>query len=207
MRSLHFLLTITLIFMSIQSNAQADVTGEYYLRGVMEVGSGFKLNADSTFQFFFSYGALDRYGEGKWSLHDNKLLLNSRPYPGRDFKLIDSGTESGDFIVVKIKDNNPQLYSFVHCLQPTGHGDSLYDADASGSIRLPRDTKTIRIVSEFSTERISVFNLDGKFNTFTFAFEPWIAELFFNNFPLHFGGDYLEGKHPLLDDKVYRYEK
>ena len=43
---------------------QSTVAGEYYLQGVMETASGFKLNEDSTFQFFFMYGAMDRVGEG-----------------------------------------------------------------------------------------------------------------------------------------------
>jgi hypothetical protein len=40
--------------MNEKSGAQAPVTGEYYLRGVTEVGSGFLLKPDSTFSFFFS---------------------------------------------------------------------------------------------------------------------------------------------------------
>ena len=47
--------------------------GEYYLSGVMETASGFKLNPDSTFQFFFSYGALDRSGSGTWKQEGNNI--------------------------------------------------------------------------------------------------------------------------------------
>ena len=45
----------TLLFLHViiqQMNAQSknpDITGEYYLQGVMETASDFKLNADSTF--------------------------------------------------------------------------------------------------------------------------------------------------------------
>ena len=66
--------------MDAQTNSR-DYTGEYYLRGVMETASGFKLNPDSSFQFFFSYGALDRMGSGKWTVRGNELILNSRPRP------------------------------------------------------------------------------------------------------------------------------
>jgi hypothetical protein len=34
--------------------------GQYYLEGVREVGSGFHFNSNKTFDFFFSYGAIDR---------------------------------------------------------------------------------------------------------------------------------------------------
>ena len=52
----------------------ASPAGEYYLRGVMETAAGFKLNEDSTFQFFFSYGALDRQGRGKWTTEGHPLF-------------------------------------------------------------------------------------------------------------------------------------
>lgn len=47
---------------------QKDLAGEYYLRGVMETGLGFKLGADSTFHLFFSYGGLDRESKGTWKV-------------------------------------------------------------------------------------------------------------------------------------------
>ena len=43
-------------------NAKNSLAGEYYLKAVMETASGFNPHSDSTFEFFFSYGALDRYG-------------------------------------------------------------------------------------------------------------------------------------------------
>lgn len=55
-----------------------DYSGEYYITGVNEMGCGFKFNEDHTFEFFFSYGALDRHGYGNWSANDNnELVLNS----------------------------------------------------------------------------------------------------------------------------------
>src|SRR5215831_8423666 len=97
---------LLILTISANMNAQA-IAGEYYMQGVMETASGFKLDKDSTFQFFFSYGALDRFGSGKWSFHDNKIILNSKPYPGRDFKLVNSTKNSQNFITVKIEDSNP----------------------------------------------------------------------------------------------------
>src|SRR5438477_12312076 len=80
---------ISLFFLNNSIMAQTnDLTGVYNLRGVMEMASGFKLNKDSSFEFYFSYGALDRYGSGKWSLINNKIVFNSKPYPGNDFKMV-----------------------------------------------------------------------------------------------------------------------
>ena len=89
-----------------------NIAGAYFLQGVMETGSGFKLNTDSSFQFFYSYGALDRYGSGKWKVENNKVILNSKPYPGKDFKLTDSAKDNNNFITIKIDDKNPMLFFF-----------------------------------------------------------------------------------------------
>lgn len=191
-------------------NAQStkNIAGEYYLQGVMETASGFKLNADSTFEFFFSYGALDRFGAGKWSIQNDKIILNSKPYPGKDFKLVDSSKQGNNFTSVKIDENNKNLFSFVHCIAKTQDGDSLFDANHDGLIILPQEIDTIHLVSELCSERISSFALNKKeHNYFTFRFEPWIVEVFLKDFGLEFADDHLEGKHPLMGDKVFEYVK
>jgi hypothetical protein len=183
-----------------------QIAGEYYMQGVMETASGFKLDEDSTFKFFFSYGALDRFGSGRWSVRDDKIILNSKSYPGADFKLVKATKEKDDFIIVKIEDANPDTYNWVHCLVETKDGDTLIDANRDGVIKLPSTTDSIHLVSEFSSERISTFAMDKtKYNFFAFHFEPWIMEVFFKDFTLQLVGDHLEGKHPLLPDKIYKY--
>ena len=63
-----------------------SVAGEYYLNGVMETASGFRVNADSTFEFFFSQGALDRQGRhnaaSKSAAQEAAAVLNKRPPRG-----------------------------------------------------------------------------------------------------------------------------
>jgi hypothetical protein len=50
----------------VAAESQAALVGEYRLDGVMETGSGLRLNADGTFDWFFTYGALDLGARGKW---------------------------------------------------------------------------------------------------------------------------------------------
>ena len=80
--------------------------GEYYLSGVMETASGFKLNPDSTFQFFFSYGALDRSGSGTWKQEGNNIIFNSKAGTN-GFALVNSNTVNNDRLTIKITDANP----------------------------------------------------------------------------------------------------
>jgi hypothetical protein len=199
---------ITISAVSANLSAQQTVAGEYYLEGVMETASGFNLRADSTFQFFFSYGALDRFGSGKWSINNNEIVLNSKPYPGKDFKLVSASRNGEQVIIVKIEDPNPEVYSWVHCLVRTDREDTVIDANSSGLIRVPATSDSIYLISEFCSERISSFPIDKtRYNYFTFHFEPWIMEVFFKDFSLQFIDGHLEGKHPLLQDDIYKYVK
>ena len=47
--------------------AEASLAGEYELSGVMETGSGLLLRGDGSFEWYFSYGALDLGARGKWT--------------------------------------------------------------------------------------------------------------------------------------------
>jgi hypothetical protein len=205
-----YLLFFSLFIISTPMDAQSskNIAGEYYLHGVMETASGFKLNADSTFEFFFSYGALDRSGFGEWTLQNNTIILNSKPYPGKDFKLVNSDKKESSFTTVKIEESNTNLFSLVHCIAKTKDGDSLFDANSDGIISLPGGTDTIHLVSELCSERISSFAINrNEANYFIFHFEPWIVQVFFKDFLLEFVNGHLEGKHPLLGDKIFEYVK
>ena len=54
------------------------VEGHYYLEGVMETGSELLLKADGTFQYYFTYGALDLLAEGDWREDKGHVLLVTR---------------------------------------------------------------------------------------------------------------------------------
>lgn len=188
--------------------AQSAIPGEYYLRGVTEVGSGFLIKPDSTFEFFFSYGALDRMGSGKWILNGNEIILNSKPRPLHDFALINSKTMPGDFITIKITDKNELLQRYVYA--KLKFSDTIMEdmANQKGEIKFPRKVmEKLSLQFEFCPEKISVFDLDSKYNYFEFRFEPWIVEYFFNNFHLAIDGNDLKGKHPLLDEKECHFIK
>jgi len=51
------------------------LAGEYHLDGVMETGSGLLLRADGSFEWFFSYGALDLGAKGRWAPTGNGIDL------------------------------------------------------------------------------------------------------------------------------------
>ncbi len=189
-------------------SAQSKIEGEYYLHGVMEVASGFLLKPDSTFQFFFSYGALDREGSGKWTVRDNQIILNSRPKPSPDFSLIKSKTVDNDFTTIKIIDNNKNILRYVYGTLKFSDTTIEEKTNEEGELKINRKgAENISLVFEFCPEKISNFKVDEGKNYFEFKMESFITEVFFENFHLQIDRDWLKGKHPLLDDKEYIYQK
>lgn len=190
-------------------NAQ-DMTGEYYMHGVMETASGFQLNADSTFQFFYSYGALDRYGKGKWSVKDGSLIVfNSAPRPPLDFKMVTHGQRDNNFVTVQITAPNTNLLRYVQGFIKTDTGAEEIETNDDGIAQIKiQPVDSIALIFTLCPDRYSVFPIINKAdNYFSFGFEPWIAEIFFENFTLSLNAKTLKGRHPLLDGDDFIYEK
>lgn len=57
----------------------AALTGDYYLRDMMETGSGLRLKPDGRFEWFFVVGSLDIFAQGRWSANDGAILLVNDP--------------------------------------------------------------------------------------------------------------------------------
>lgn len=54
-----------------------SLAGHYYLQGVREVGSELLLKADGSFEWFISYGSVDQFARGRWSVAQDQLELRS----------------------------------------------------------------------------------------------------------------------------------
>lgn len=195
--------------MFMNSKPPETLTGTYYLRDVHEVESGFRILPDQVFQFFVSYGALDRFGAGKWAVAGSEISFHSRPWPGQDFALNGSTATNDNFVAVRITDKNQNILRFVAGSIKRGERGSWYQADEKGFIYFPKqDVTSIALISEFSAERVSVFNMEStSHNYFEFRFEPWIMEYFFTDFRLTIADGGLKGKHPMLQGDQYVYKK
>ena len=185
------------------------VIGEYYLTGVMETASGFKLNADSTFEFFFSYGALDRSGKGTWQQKGNQVVFYSNQARGKDFSLISSNTVTDDKVTIRIMDANPSLRSHVYALLKSGGKQLEEITNSKGEIVFPKTAvDSILLVLEFCPEKSYVFTNDHPgHNYFEFRFEKDIMEVFFDHLVLQLNDTGMEGRHPLLKEGTYQFRK
>ena len=205
----NFILLIVLLQLNTSTYSQNSVSGEYYLRGAgPEIASGFMLKPDSTFQFFFSYGALDREGEGKYSLDNNHVIFNSRPKPSTEFELIKNKIVSSDSTFIKIIDNNAVLVRYIVALLKFADTTIEENANEVGEIIVAKKgVESISLKLEFCPEKNSVFKVAQGENYFQFKMKPTIMEVFFENFQLALDKKSLRGRHPLLDEKEYTYEK
>jgi len=199
------------IFLVLMNTVQAQTinpVGEYYLRGVMETASGFQLKADSSFLFFYSYGMLDRFGRGSWGMDHSRIILNSRSRPPVDFKLLASRKIPGDSITVVIKDNNNTLLRYIHCqLRSSSVTKELKTSEDGFAVFAPGAFDSLALLFQLCPDRFSVFPVDPQNNYYEFGFEPWITEVFFENFSLECSPAELFGKHPLIKGREFHYEK
>lgn len=185
------------------------IPGEYYLSGVMETASGFKLDSNHHFQFFFSQGALDRYGEGTWRLDGGLVILNSRPRPEHDFALLESRKQEGAPVEIRMMEQDPLAKQYVHA-RILHKGVAVEgSADKDGRIIFPsQPIDTIELIFDFCPEKTSVFHIASpEHNYFEIRFEPWVMELFFVNFSLQHRMEGLYGRNPVLPGEDFSYRK
>jgi hypothetical protein len=194
------------------SNAQEtkdSMAGVYVLTGVMETASVFNLKPDSSFEFFFSQGALDRGGTGKWRLQQGQIILNSTAVrPAKDYALVSSKTVPGNQTIIKMVDKNTMILSYSEISITTPAGILSGRTNSQGELIFNQKKATeMRLLFRLCPDRESVFTIDATHNYFEFRLEPWIAEVFFNNFHLQWEAGQLSGAHPLLEGSKFRYVK
>lgn len=183
--------------------------GEYYLHGVMEVASGFRFNEDLTFDFFFSYGALDRMGKGTWEQQGDSLVLNSPPKPDKDFILIKAEHRSMPGIIIQISDTNEMVLSYAYCRVQTPQGEMEGESDNRGAIRFEATAvSNISLIHQIWPDRFSEFPVDDpSFNYFEFNIDPRIVEVAFDNLVIYLDGENLRGHHPLMKGDGFKYDR
>ncbi len=204
-----YLLNLNTYFMQAQTNA--TITGEYELRGVMEMASGLLLKPDNTFEFYFSYGAMDRGGSGKWQWNekDSMLILNTVNRHASDYALVNSRKGSGKLMEIRITDPNTYLLRYTQLRVHTANGIIEGNADEKGIFTMPaQPVNKIELIFELCPEKFSTIEVkDSTHSYFEFRFEPWITDVYFDNVMLKPTENGLEGGHPLLKGHTYQYRK
>lgn len=112
--------------------SQPKLEGTYFFRKT-ELVAGFHFSADGNFQFFFSYGAVDRNASGSFTVEDNTVKLKSDKEPGKDFTVVSESKEPAGYLV---QFNHPSSYlaEHVRCLFYTDDTVTEAFADRNGKL-------------------------------------------------------------------------
>lgn len=190
-------------------NQLNDLSGEYYLKGMMEMASAFVAQPDQTFQFYFTYGALDRYGSGTWAREGNQMVFNSVSPLQPPYRLVSSHRSEEDDVRISIVGEPAIFRRHTFCRLGNSADAEWIQMDESGEmIYQPQPVSSISLVLEFCSEKMATIpSPDPTHNTFVFEWSDDIMEVYFRDFALRIGDNMLTGMHPLLTGKECSFEK
>ena len=184
---------------------QPNLPGEYFIQNVREMASGFLLKPDQTFQFFFTYGALDRFASGQWKQEGDKVILESRPWSGADFLLLESrpgraGEEEEEGIVIQLDPPNPMLAAYLQVSLSGGAPDSWIQFRQHGYLHLPpQEFDSVSLFFEFCPERFTKLPVPAGHTVLTIRPQESLFELYLQRFELSMDPEGLKGRHPVLE--------
>jgi len=113
---------------------QIPVEGEYFFRKT-EMVAGFNFLADGTFQFFFSYGAVDRSANGTFTVEGNLVKLTSNKEAGKDFTVTEQ-SKTGSGYTIQFSHPNAYLCENIRCLFFTGETPAEAYTDRNGKVQV-----------------------------------------------------------------------
>ena len=188
------------------------VCREYYLESIPDVASGIDIKDDFTFEFFYSSGALDRFGIGTWEEElskDNKkmVVLNSDPSKKPPLFLANSSRKKGKPTTIKMIDINPSLSTYFMAIGFIDN-DTVYTyCDQQGEAVLDGETfDSLQIAFEFCPDHILSIPSTKNHNYFQVKSDENLFEIFFRDFTLSVTEEGLEGNHPVIKGH-YHYIK
>lgn len=159
--------------------AQSPVSGSYQFHR-QEMVAGFKFSADWKFEFFYSYGAVDRFATGSFSISGDTLHLRSDKEPGRDFT-IKSQSKEGSGYRIQFEDANKYLLSNIRCsfFIGTERKDEYTDQNGLVETDIPLCDK-IYVYHELFPDMVTIVKDEkNNSNRFTLTLNPSLGQVSF----------------------------
>lgn len=194
-------------FFTYRVMAQTDLTSEYQLAPLPEIAAGLALHADSSFEFYFIYGALDRYGKGTWSVEGNDVVLQSSAGEHPPFVLEQTEPGPAGGCLIRIADKNEFLRSAVYAMDDLQTQTGFAKTNNQGEVLLSNLlSDSIFLVSELFPEKIFRCRLpENGHRSLSFRFSPDALEVFLAGIRLRKEDHALVGSIPLLKPGSYRF--
>jgi hypothetical protein len=209
MKKLFAFLCSVLLAQNMQAQLTVSPLGEYYLQGEMEMAGGFKLDSNGRFQFFYSYGALDRQASGTWEKEGDSLILNSEPKGVQDFLLTGSKKNLGNQMTLLISGAPPQLLTYISARVKSKGKEFSAAANDKGQIVLPvGQADSIVLQFQWCPEKASRFAVSNiGHNHFSFRMLPTITDVVFDRFTLAITSQEIFGPLPFSGNHICHFKR
>ncbi len=159
--------------------AQTIIQGEYYFRK-QEMVAGFNFSPDGKFQFFYSYGAVDRSATGTFLVKADKLQIQSDKLPGKDVT-IKNQSKQGSGYNIQFEDPNKYLLKDILCIFFVDGKQKEAWSDENGKVEVAfAHCDSICVQHPFYPD-IMTFIKDSKSdnNNFTLTLNPSLVQVSF----------------------------
>lgn len=181
------------------------LVGDYRLEGVSEMGSGVRLNADGTYNFFLLVGSVDEVDSGKWEVDDAIAVLHSTVKgTNPEIKLLRSSKEEISSVRISFDSEGSFVASYI--INTSLHSNGrLYSANRkyekyqqSNEAELPIQKIEMRfsgVMRDYG--RFEFKDLDSNHNSFLFRVDIGnYGNVRFNGLQARLVGDELYLKMP-----------
>jgi hypothetical protein len=172
------------------------IQGEYYFRQT-EMVAGFKFSDDGTFQFFFSYGAVDRHAAGTFSVEGNLVKLKSGKEPGKDFT-VNREFRQGEGYHLVFTHTNSMLVQNIRCFFLVGdkREDAITDSQGRIQLDIPHCDSIYVQHLLFPDIVTLVKSTDNKNNHFELSLNPSLEQVSFKGIDFTIEEDGTLSCHP-----------
>jgi hypothetical protein len=191
------------VFINVSMMAQSPVTGNYQFHR-QEMVAGFNFSSDWKFEFFYSYGAVDRSATGSFSISGDTLHLKSDKEAGKDFT-IKSQSEEGKGYRIQFEDANKYLLSNIRCsfFIGTERKDEFTNQDGLVETELPHCDK-IYVYHQLFPDMVTIVKDEkNNNNRFTLTLNPSLGQVSFKGVDFKIESDQLT---PLMSSYIFPME-
>ena len=174
------------------------------MSGGHEMVAAFEFKKDSSFKFYFIYGAVDRSASGKYEIKDGNIILHAHKKPGHDFTIVHQ-KKQGDGTSIKISNANTILLRNIVGIFKKGNTEDLQHSNNEGFIHSKLgDCDSVLVLHELFPDVPTIVRTKettNKNNYFELTLNPSLSALSFKDFTLLITTDGLTGSLPWLFER------
>ncbi len=169
-----------------------SLDGVYRLIGVHDMACAFQFSKEGKFNFFMSYGAIDRTATGKYTLHNGLIQLQSDKIPGHDVEILHQNNSSHD-IEIKVNAPNEYLMKYTSAIAFYKDQGEKYETNQNGIIKISKpDPDSVFIKHELYADIPTKIRDHLNRNThFEITLKPSLEQVSFEGIELTMNGDEL----------------